>query len=206
MRASSSKADNNNNNNNDNNDNTTPPPPQRGLEALKQMEADLKKQLDDIQFEKRFVLQSRPLNIGVVGFGRFGRFICATFTKYGRVVATSRSDYSDIATNMGVKYVRLSNPQEFLSSHGGLDVIIFATSILSFESTIKSFVPYLEKDLAARRQRGLNGDEQQKVTGPLIVDVLSVKEHSRQIMLNYLPKECDILCTRKWLPNVSSVL
>jgi hypothetical protein len=31
------------------------------------------------------------------------------------------------------------------------------------------------------------------------VDVLSVKEHSRQIMLKYLPKECDILCTRKWL-------
>jgi arogenate dehydrogenase (NADP+), plant len=191
-----------------NNDST--PQQQRGLEELKQMEANLKRQLDDIQFEKRFVLQSRPLNIGVVGFGRFGRFICSTFTKYGRVVATSRSDYSDIASSMGVKYVRLTNPGEFLSHD--LDVIIFATSILSFESTIQSFVPHLEKDLQARRQRqclqqrrrGVNGEgedddngDREVIAGPLIVDVLSVKEHPRQILLQHLPKECDILCTRK---------
>jgi hypothetical protein len=196
--------------NNSNDSSATPQQQQRGLEELKQMEANLKRQLDDIQFEKRFVLQSRPLNIGVVGFGRFGRFICSTFTKYGRVVATSRSDYSDIASSMGVKYVRLTNPGEFLSHD--LDVIIFATSILSFESTIQSFVPHLEKDLERRRQRqrrsaGVNGndsDEDAKISGPLIVDVLSVKEHPRQVLLQYLPKECDILCTRKLCANAVS--
>jgi hypothetical protein len=31
--------------------------------------------------------------------------------------------------------------------------------------------------------------------GPLIVDVLSVKDYPRQIMLDLLPKGCDILCT-----------
>ena len=30
---------------------------------------------------------------------------------------------------------------------------------------------------------------------PLLVDVLSVKEHARDVMLEHLPEECDILCT-----------
>jgi len=30
---------------------------------------------------------------------------------------------------------------------------------------------------------------------PLIVDVASVKEHPRNILLDLLPEECDILCT-----------
>jgi arogenate dehydrogenase (NADP+) len=30
---------------------------------------------------------------------------------------------------------------------------------------------------------------------PLIVDVLSVKEHARNVLLEHLPVECDILCT-----------
>eukprot|EP00957_Ditylum_brightwellii_P130269 9937284-Ditylum_brightwellii.AAC.1 len=31
--------------------------------------------------------------------------------------------------------------------------------------------------------------------GPLLVDVLSVKEHPHQVMLDLLPPDCDILCT-----------
>jgi len=31
--------------------------------------------------------------------------------------------------------------------------------------------------------------------GPLVVDVLSVKEHARKVLLEHLPPECDILCT-----------
>jgi prephenate dehydrogenase len=44
-------------------------------------------------------------------------------------------------------------------------------------------VPHLRKHVASGKK------------GPLVVDVLSVKEHARKIMLEQLPEECDILCT-----------
>jgi arogenate dehydrogenase (NADP+) len=90
------------------------------------------------------------LTIGIIGFGRFGQFIARTFAKHGKIVVTSRSDYTDIANGMGATYVPLDDP----------------VSILSFESTIKKFVPSLQKYVAN------NGK------GPLLVDVLSAKEHA----------------------------
>ena len=127
---------------------------------------------------------------GIVGFGRFGQFIGKSFSKYGRVVGTSRSDYTEIAESMGATYIPLSDPEAFLAQ--GLDVIVFAVSIMSFESTVQSFVPHIQNDLEQRRAAGVNGVD---VKGPLIVDVLSVKEHARQVLLDLLPEECDILCT-----------
>jgi arogenate dehydrogenase (NADP+) len=153
------------------------------LEELKQREAELAALLADIRKEKLSAIRSRPLTIGVVGFGRFGQFIAKTFSKYGRVVVTSRSDYTAIASAMGVKYVPLSDPDAFLNEN--LDVIVFAVSILSFKSTVESFVSHIKTYLENRTD---------KVHGPLVVDVLSVKEHARQVLLDLLPLECDILC------------
>mmetsp|Transcript_21577 Transcript_21577/g.47115 ORF Transcript_21577/g.47115 Transcript_21577/m.47115 type:complete len:461 (+) Transcript_21577:32-1414(+) len=151
------------------------------LEELKQQEADLARQLAEIRTEKLSALRSKPLTIGVIGFGRFGQFISKTFAKHGNIVVTSRSDYTDIANEMGAEYVPLSDPQAFLDKN--LDVIIVATSIVSFESTVKTLTPYLKEFVSTGKK------------GPLLVDVLSVKEHARDILLNYLPEECDILCT-----------
>jgi arogenate dehydrogenase (NADP+), plant len=147
------------------------------LESLKQQEAELARQLAAIRREKMDVLRSKPLSIGIIGFGRFGQFIAKTFSKYGRVVVTSRSDYTEIADSMGAKYVPLSDPDSFLKEN--LDVVVVAVSILSFRSTVE------ELSEALRRT----------TSRPLIVDVLSVKEHPRNIMLEYLPEDCDILCT-----------
>jgi len=154
------------------------------LEELKNKEATLSRMLAAIRREKLDALRSKPLNIGVVGFGRFGQFIAQTFHEHAcKVVATSRSDYTDLARGMGVTYIPLSNLEQFLQED--LDVIVLATSIVSFESTVRSLAPQLQQHIINR------GDGR----GPLIVDVLSVKEHPRQIMLDVLPKECDILCT-----------
>jgi prephenate dehydrogenase len=153
------------------------------IEELKQKEAALARLLASVRMEKLDALRSRPLNIGIIGFGRFGQFIARTFAKHGRVVATSRSDYTDLASGMGITYIPLSNPQQFLEED--LDVIVLATSIVSFEDTVADLAPHLQDYI----QKSGTG------RGPLIVDVLSVKEHPRQILLDRLPKECDILCT-----------
>jgi len=153
------------------------------IQQLKEKEAALSRLLAAVRREKLSALRSRPLTIGIVGFGRFGQFITRTFVQHGKVIATSRSDYTDLATGMGIEYVSLTTPELFLEKD--LDVIVLATSIVSFEGTVKSLVPYLE-DYIKRSGTG---------RGPLIVDVLSVKDYPRQIMLDLLPKECDILCT-----------
>jgi prephenate dehydrogenase len=151
------------------------------LEELKQQEADLARQLAAIRMEKLAALRSKPLTIGVVGFGRFGQFIAKTFSKHGKIVVTSRSDYTEIADEMGATYIPLDDPDAFLEKD--LDVIIFAVSILSFEGTIKKLIPSLESYISRNNR------------GPLLVDVLSVKEHPRDVMIQQLPKGCDILCT-----------
>jgi len=151
------------------------------LEELKQQEAELSRKLTEIRIEKLSALRSKPLTIGVVGFGRFGQFIARTLSKHGKIVVTSRSDYTDVANDMNADYVPLSDPESFLDKN--LDVIILATSIVSFESTVEALVPYLEAYTSKVNK------------GPLLVDVLSVKEHARDILLEYLPEECDILCT-----------
>ncbi len=153
------------------------------LERLKKEEQRLSSLLDSIRQQKLAVLRSRPLSIGIVGFGRFGQFIASSFTKYGHVVATSRTNYTDVASEMGVKYV--PTLEAFvLEEH--LDVIVLATSIVSFKDTVLELVPLLKKKM--ERNGGAS-------SFPLIVDVASVKEHPRDILLDLLPEECDILCT-----------
>lgn len=184
------------------------------LEALKQREAELAALLAEVRREKLSALRARPLTIGIVGYGRFGQFIARTFAKHGRVVVTSRSDYSEIAQGMGVKYIPLSNPQAFFAEH--LDVLVIAVSILSFQSTVQSLLPYLQnyindaseeepgEEQATSTDDAVNGGQSNKGArsntrrtrrGPLVVDVLSVKEHARKVLLDLLPPECDILCT-----------
>jgi hypothetical protein len=146
------------------------------LEELKQREMELAAQLATVRQEKRSVIRSRPLTIGVVGFGRFGQFIARSFAKYGRVVVTSRSDYTEIANGMGVTYVPLSDPRAFLAE--GLDVIVFCVSILSFKATVKSFVPHIADYVRSMAPPGGGGGNDALPTalhGPLVVDVLSVK-------------------------------
>ncbi len=151
------------------------------LEELKQQEADLARKLAEVRMEKLSALRSKPLKIGVVGFGRFGQFIAKTLGRHGKIVVTSRSDYTDVANEMGAEYVPLSDLDAFLDKN--LDVIIMATSIVSFDGTVESFAPHIQ-DYISRTGRA-----------PLVVDVLSVKEHARDILLDRLPAECDILCT-----------
>ena len=93
-----------------------------------------------------------------------------------KFIMTSRSDHTDIVNDMGVKYTSLSDPQSFLDE--GLDVIISAVSILSFEKTIRYFAPHLESYISKSRRT---------LRGPLIVDVLLLKYHPRKVGVIFDP-------------------
>lgn len=114
------------------------------------------------------------LKIAIVGFGNFGQFLARTFIQQGHsVIAYSRTDHTSVATSLNVKF--FSDPHDLCEEHP--DVVILCTSILSTEAVIKSFPLH-------RLRRNT-----------LFVDVLSVKEFPRNLFIQTLPREFDVLCT-----------
>jgi arogenate dehydrogenase (NADP+), plant len=105
------------------------------------------------------------VNIGIVGFGRFGQFIGKELSHYGfNVCCTSRTNYEDIACKYGIKYL---NFNDFIKEK--IDIVIFATSILSFKETLLRFpISYWEDKI--------------------VTDVLSVKEYPFKLMKKYIGK------------------
>jgi exosome complex component RRP43 len=122
-----------------------------------------------------------PLRVGILGFGLFGQFLGKAMAEYGfEVFACSRSDYTELAAGMGVTYV--NDLKEFSSK--GLDVILMSVSILSFQSQVDK----LPWDL---------------LQNTLMVDVLSVKIHPKEILLATAPPSVDVLCTHPMFGPVS---
>ena len=71
-----------------------------------------------------------PLRIAVIGFGTFGQFLARRWVRRGHVVhAQSRTDYSDIASTIGVNFV--TSVAELADEP--IDCIVLSVSILSFE-------------------------------------------------------------------------
>jgi lactate dehydrogenase-like 2-hydroxyacid dehydrogenase len=53
------------------------------------------------------LMRKNKLRVGIVGFGNFGQFLARRFVKQGHeVLAYSRSNYGDIAKEIGVTYYR----------------------------------------------------------------------------------------------------
>lgn len=154
------------------------------LEELKRREAELQELIELLRKEKLKEINTYPLTIGIVGFGNFGQFLAKTFVKYAKVIGTSRADYTKEAEEIGASYIPLSESERFLQE---VDVVLFAVAIKSFEGTVNRLLPKIKQDM----ERRLKSNQQ----GILFVDVCSVKEHPRNVMLQCLPEECDILCS-----------
>ncbi|KAK9863375.1 hypothetical protein WJX84_001101, partial [Apatococcus fuscideae] len=120
------------------------------------------------------IKESKQLTIGIVGFGTFGQFLAKRLVQHGhKVLATSRTNYQHEAAGLGVSFFR--DPDDFCEEHP--DVVILACAILALEKVIGS--------LPLQRLR----------RSTLIVDVLSVKQFPKQLLLSMLPPEMDVLCT-----------
>jgi arogenate dehydrogenase (NADP+) len=114
------------------------------------------------------------LKIAIVGFGNFGQFLARTFARQGHtLLAHSRTDHSAAAAALGATF--FADPHDLCESQP--DVVLLATSILSAEAVLRS--------LPVHRFR----------RNTLFVDVLSVKEHTKNLLLAYLPEDFDIICT-----------
>nr|GMC98365.1 arogenate dehydrogenase 1, chloroplastic-like isoform X1 [Ipomoea batatas]GME14273.1 arogenate dehydrogenase 1, chloroplastic-like isoform X1 [Ipomoea batatas] len=117
---------------------------------------------------------ARPLKIGIIGFGNFGQFLSKTMIKQGHSLrATSRSDHSEVCKELGIPFYR--DMGAFLESDN--EVVLICTSILSLSEVVKP-MPF---------------DSVKRPT--LFVDVLSVKEYPRDLLLQVLPENMDLLCT-----------
>ncbi|XP_010435393.1 PREDICTED: arogenate dehydrogenase 1, chloroplastic [Camelina sativa] len=115
-----------------------------------------------------------PLRIAIIGFGNYGQFLAETLISQGHILfAHSRSDHSSAARRLGVSY--FPDLHDLCERHP--DVVLLCTSILSIENVLKT--------LPFQRLR----------RSTLFVDVLSVKEFAKTLLLQYLPEDFDILCT-----------
>ncbi|PKI72693.1 hypothetical protein CRG98_006901, partial [Punica granatum] len=115
-----------------------------------------------------------PLKIAIIGFGNFGQFLAKTLTRQGHeVLAHSRSDHSHAALQLGVRF--FSDPSDLFEEHP--EVILLCTSIISTGQFLKT--------LPLQRLK----------RSTLFVDVLSVKEFSKNLMLKVLPADFDIICS-----------
>ncbi|KAF8397186.1 hypothetical protein HHK36_016093 [Tetracentron sinense] len=117
---------------------------------------------------------SRTLKIGMVGFGTFSQFLANPMIKQGHTLtAMSRSDHSQLCSQIGITF--FSEVEMFLEAEN--DVILLCTSIISSSDVIRSMPLHRLK------------------RPTLFADVLSVKEHPRDLLLQELPEEADVLCT-----------
>ncbi|CAA7389348.1 unnamed protein product [Spirodela intermedia] len=120
------------------------------------------------------LIHRRSLRIGIVGFGPFAQFLAEAMLRQGHsLTATSRSDHSQRCSQMGINF--LKDATEFLENEN--EIVLLCTSIVSLEEVLRS--------LPIGRCRSPR----------LFVDVLSVKEHPRELLLQLLPEEADVLCT-----------
>ena len=118
--------------------------------------------------------QAQLLSVGIVGFGNFGQFLAKRLRRAGhRVLATSRGNYAEQAQSLDVEWV--PDADDFCEEHP--DVVLLCSSILSTEAVLRA----LPMQRLKRRT--------------LFVDVLSVKEFPKRLMLKILPPEVDIMCT-----------
>ncbi|QHO08817.1 hypothetical protein HN51_067406 [Arachis hypogaea] len=117
---------------------------------------------------------SHHLKIAIVSFGNFGQFLAATLVRQSHtILAHSRSDHSAKARKLGVLFFQ--NPNDLCEEHP--EVILLCSSIISTERVL----------LMLPLQR-------LKRNTPF-VDVLSVKEFPKKLLLELLPSDFDILYT-----------
>lgn len=110
------------------------------------------------------------MEIGILGFGRFGQFLAKILKKKNKIyVYDIIKKRSKMAEKLGVSFLNL---EEILKKK----LIILAIPISEMENVLKKI-----KDKVGK--------------GQIIMDVLSVKEYPVSLMKRYLPQQVEILAS-----------
>ncbi len=109
------------------------------------------------------------MEMGIIGFGRFGKLMAYYLAKDFRVYVSSRSNKEKEIKGAGAIPATL----EEVCKKG---IVIPSVPISEFEATLKKITPLLKK-------------------GSLVIDVCSVKEYPAEVMKRVLPKNAQILAT-----------
>lgn len=79
----------------------------RGSRLHRTVAIDAAQAFDYESRQQQEIEMESKLKIGIVGFGNFGQFLASRIAGQGHhVMAHSRSDYSELATKLGVNYFR----------------------------------------------------------------------------------------------------
>lgn len=107
--------------------------------------------------------------IGIIGFGQFGRFMARHLAPFFSVTAFDNADLKGVAEKVGVNW------RDFETT-AGKESVIFAVPLNSFVEVLQRAAPYLKSDA-------------------LCLDVCSVKMKPIELMLEHLPATVEIIGT-----------
>lgn len=107
--------------------------------------------------------------VGVIGFGAFGRFLCETLRPHADIAVYDRRDIASDARALGLRPLDLAGA-------ASRPIVILAVTVNHFEEVLPEIAPHIRPDA-------------------LIVDVASVKVRPIELMQRLLPDHCDILGT-----------
>jgi len=109
------------------------------------------------------------MTIGIIGFSRFGQLLAKILKPYAEVYVCNRSDKSQEARELGVKFATL---EEVCRA----DWVFVSVAIGATKAMIKAIASLVKK-------------------GALVMDVCSVKVRPAQWLVDYLPPEVEIMAT-----------
>lgn len=107
--------------------------------------------------------------LGIVGFGSFGRFMCAHLRPHFEVVVCDRQPYAEAAAAIGVRWAPLAEVVR-------CDVVVLAVPVQNLEEVLRVATPHLRP-------------------GALLLDVSSVKVRPLELLEEWVPSAVEVVGT-----------
>jgi prephenate dehydrogenase len=109
------------------------------------------------------------MEIGIIGFGQFGRFMAQHLAPFFDVAVFDNADLKTEAETIGVKWCNFE-------TIAAKQIVIFAVPLRTFTEVLQRVAPFLKSDA-------------------LCLDVCSVKMKPIELMLEHLPETVEIIGT-----------
>lgn len=109
-------------------------------------------------------------NLTIIGFGQFGRFVSEILKSHFNITVASKSDYSELAKKMDIKYADIKCAAETA------DILLLTMPMSAIEDVLKKISPCVKKE-------------------SIIIDTCSIKVNPVKQMKKYLPRNVNIVAT-----------